>query len=77
MREYLVPASDVLEECGTDAEHGLGVGAAQELFAPRRRRFRPCSQLRAIELRFCGSDTSLLGRVKILSPGDYRPCSHH
>ena len=31
LREYLVPSSDVLKECGTDAEQGLGEGRAQEL----------------------------------------------
>ena len=33
MREYLVRAADVLEERGSDAERGLGVGRAQELLA--------------------------------------------
>ena len=31
MREYLVPAQDVLKECGADEEQGLGVGRAAEL----------------------------------------------
>ncbi len=31
MREYLVSASDVLEECATDAKQGLGAGVAEEL----------------------------------------------
>ena len=31
VREYLVPAQDVLKECGADAEQGLGVGMAAEL----------------------------------------------
>ena len=31
VREYLVSASDVLEECATDAEQGLGAGVAEEL----------------------------------------------
>ena len=33
MREYLVPAADVLEECATTADQGLGVGQAEELLA--------------------------------------------
>ncbi len=33
MREYLVPAKDVLKECATDAEQGLGSGKAQQLLA--------------------------------------------
>ncbi|WP_417118737.1 cation-translocating P-type ATPase [Olsenella phocaeensis] len=31
MREYLVPAQDVLKECGADEEQGFGVGRAAEL----------------------------------------------
>ena len=49
----------------------LGSGSAP----PRRRPFRPCSQLRAIELRFRRPDLSLFGQAKILSPGDYIACS--
>lgn len=50
----------------------LGSGSAP----PRWRYFRPCSQLRVIELRFRRPDLSLFGRVKIFSQGDYIPCSH-
>lgn len=42
---------------------------------PRRRPFRPCSQLRATELCFRRSDTSLFDLMKILFQSDYIACS--
>lgn len=50
----------------------LGSGSA----ALRRHFFRSCIQLRTTEHRFRSSTMSLFSRVKILSPGDFRACSH-